>query len=423
MTKLTDVICRLAGDDLCVPYDDLDPVLDALGEAAAAGATLYVSVTFAKETVEKYSTNRIWMELQHCGDLFDFSPTVLEVEEHRIACAFTEKDALPENTDILELRIDAFLDFMLTHSPCDCLVLDANDARVLLDRGMMLNILQQAFRITVLPMPCPPFDPAQAADNTSIDKAILFAVQRHAGGVRKGSSIPAVTHPLEVMNILLALGADNDLVIAGILHDTVEDTETTPDELRQLFGEDVAALVAGHTEDKSKSWAVRKCRALARLETADRRLKLLVLADKLSNLRSIARDYEKSGDKAWDKFNAPAEMQQWYYHAVLEKLDEFSEFTNPAFSTWEELSRLYRDLFLEYWIDRNAGFVYHVVPDEKNIIRFCRETARYDEVDEIPENAELLTREDAENAEEVWLADWLEHNGMDEETYFKQMNE
>lgn len=132
--------------------------------------------------------------------------------------------------------------------------------------------------------------------------------------------LPYILHPLEVLQILSNMDADTDLQIAGLLHDTIEDTDTTAQEIAALFGEDVAALVSHHSEDKEKSWLARKTAALAALQSADERQQMLALADKLSNLRSIARDYAALGDALWQRFHAPKEKQAWYYNGILERI-------------------------------------------------------------------------------------------------------
>ena len=91
----------------------------------------------------------------------------------------------------------------------------------------------------------------QITDNLKLDEAIHFATECHSGQTRKGSTIPFILHPLEVMQILAGMNADTNLLIAGLLHDVVEDTEVGIDEIRKNFGEDVESLVAGHTEDKN----------------------------------------------------------------------------------------------------------------------------------------------------------------------------
>ena len=137
----------------------------------------------------------------------------------------------------------------------------------------------------------PAFDMEQVQrDNARLNQAILFATERHAGQLRKGTTLHYILHPLETLQILTEMQADIDLQIAGVLHDTIEDTETTAEELTALFGDDVSMLVNHHSEDKSKSWAERKTTAIIAAKQADERIKMLILADKLSNLRAIARD-------------------------------------------------------------------------------------------------------------------------------------
>lgn len=179
---------------------------------------------------------------------------------------------------------------------------------------------------------------------TALEDAICFATKRHAGQVRKGSDIPYITHPLETMSILNSMKADTALLIAGVLHDTVEDTNTTPEEILELFGEDVASLVAAHTEDKSKSWIERKQHTINELQTAPLRVKMLIMADKISNLRSMHADYKLMGDELWKRFNAPKEMQAWYYSGVQDALYEMQNYPTTQ-ATYREMVALFNDIF------------------------------------------------------------------------------
>ena len=182
------------------------------------------------------------------------------------------------------------------------------------------------------------------ANNARLDRALKFAVDKHAGQLRKGSNRPYILHPIEVLNLLSSMGADFNLMIAGVLHDTVEDTDTTPQEIEDNFGAEVAALVASHTEDKNKNWQQRKDQALAELSGADERITMLIMADKLSNLRSMSRDYKVLGEELWSKFNAPKEKQYWYYSKIVELLKPQAE--NPRTKDFYfELESLYKSLF------------------------------------------------------------------------------
>ncbi len=186
-----------------------------------------------------------------------------------------------------------------------------------------------------------------------LNKAILFAVDKHAGQVRKGTDLPYIVHPLEVMTILGAMHVDTEVMAAGVLHDTVEDTGATVDDIKASFGDRVAELVQGHTEDKSKSWEERKKEALDELRDAPFDLKCLVIADKLSNMRAIARDYRQIGDKVWERFSRPKDKQAWYYAEGVKALESMQDNENTA-EFYEEFKELYEEVFGNFNNDEDA---------------------------------------------------------------------
>lgn len=155
-----------------------------------------------------------------------------------------------------------------------------------------------------------------------INRAIRFAVEAHGPFSRKGTlEEPYITHPLEVMGIMNNMGlitTDPNLVVAGILHDVAEDTGVTLEDIRQSFGDDVEKLVRSHTENKDLTWEERKRELIDSLEEADDRVKVLILADALANLRSLRRDVRRCGVDLWKRFNQPKEKQCWYYNSVIE---------------------------------------------------------------------------------------------------------
>lgn len=182
-------------------------------------------------------------------------------------------------------------------------------------------------------------------EKESLEKAILFATQRHAGQVRKCIPIPYILHPLETMQILFTMGADLHLLMAGVLHDTVEDTTATMEEIEEIFGEDVKNLVSFHTEDKSKTWQERKSHTIETLQNASVRQKMLIMADKVSNLRSMYADYQEKGEVLWGFFSSPKEKQAWYYNGVMESLKELQEYAETE-KIYNEMVKLYKNLFL-----------------------------------------------------------------------------
>lgn len=147
-----------------------------------------------------------------------------------------------------------------------------------------------------------------------IFKAIEFATRAHSGQHRKGTKIPYIVHPLGVAKILIEYGCPDNVVIAGILHDTVEDTLVTLDEIKQTFGLNIADLVEEASEpDKTDTWENRKNHTIGMLKTLSKEAAKLVLADKLDNIRAIREDLERNGPCIWGRFNRPQEQQKWYY--------------------------------------------------------------------------------------------------------------
>lgn len=166
--------------------------------------------------------------------------------------------------------------------------------------------------------------------NNDVRRALNFASVAHAGDIRKGTNIPYIVHPFEVYQILKENKCSLVVQIAGLLHDTLEDTATTPDQLLDLFGEEVLSIVENESEDKSKTWQERKQATITQLATASIETLQVCCGDKLSNIRSMAFDLETIGDNLWNRFNAPKEKISWYYKSLgtaLEPLSEYPMFT------------------------------------------------------------------------------------------------
>ncbi|MBN2444303.1 MAG: HD domain-containing protein [Spirochaetales bacterium] len=161
--------------------------------------------------------------------------------------------------------------------------------------------------------------------------AIEFAAKAHNGQFRKGTHIPYIFHPMEVAKILIEYNYPQDVVIAGLLHDTIEDTSVTVETIQKTFNKNIAQLVVGASEkNKQDTWDNRKKETLSTLKTAPHDLLALACADKLNNIIAIKRDYEEFGDKLWERFNQPGEKQQWYYTSLSdlfrERMKEFDTF-------------------------------------------------------------------------------------------------
>lgn len=158
-----------------------------------------------------------------------------------------------------------------------------------------------------------------------------MAFAKHAGQCRKGTKVPYIVHPLAVMNSLLVEQThdpdlSDDVIIAGILHDVYEDTDTDLDEIEASFGSEVRRLVENSSEpeelkesqDKRGTWRERKLHTITRLHNLDRASKIISCCDKRNNARSMNEDYLFVGEALWDRFNASREEIQWYYKGCLE---------------------------------------------------------------------------------------------------------
>ena len=156
-------------------------------------------------------------------------------------------------------------------------------------------------------------------------RAFVFAAEKHKGQTRKASSIPYIAHLMGVASLVLEAGGDEDLAIAALLHDVVEDCGGVPmlKEVRRRFGARVAKVVDGCTDaytDPKPPWRERKERYIARLRNEDKETRLVSAADKLNNVRSILSDYRAVGESIWSRFNGGREGTLWYYRTLR---DEF----------------------------------------------------------------------------------------------------
>jgi len=160
-----------------------------------------------------------------------------------------------------------------------------------------------------------------------IQSALAFAFRQHKGQTRKGGGQPYIVHILDVARLLLAEpGVTEDVVIAGILHDVLEDTPCTPHEIQDEFGDYVLSLVLFATEpdkgpattrqEKTRTWRTRKEHTIKACAGASRDQLLVLLADKLSNLAALRDELHLSGEQVWDSFNASKEDTAWYYRSL-----------------------------------------------------------------------------------------------------------
>ncbi|WP_347549158.1 HD domain-containing protein [Pseudalkalibacillus hwajinpoensis] len=169
-----------------------------------------------------------------------------------------------------------------------------------------------------------------------IEKAIETSAIAHDGQYRKRSKLPYLSHPVTVGFYLIEAGAEEKVITAGILHDVLEDTSISFNELESEFGIEIANLVLGCSEpDKSLPWEDRKRHTIEKLKTASYSIKQIACADKLHNLTTILYDYEQEGKLVWQRFNRGRDQQRWYYESIYESLMtnlSTEEAANPLFN-------------------------------------------------------------------------------------------
>ena len=184
-------------------------------------------------------------------------------------------------------------------------------------------------------------------DTSIVDKAIVYATEAHSGIERRGKGFPYIIHPLEAMSIVATITTDPELLAAAALHDVIEDTDQTADDIRAVFGDRIATLVDAESDavfenmSLEDSWHMRKQMGIDHLKAASKDVKIVAIGDKLSNMRAMAIDYREIGDDLWNRFHVKDKSEHsWRYHALLDSLSELDG--TPAYA---EFSALVEEVF------------------------------------------------------------------------------
>ncbi len=165
-----------------------------------------------------------------------------------------------------------------------------------------------------------------------------FAIMAHQGQVRKNEpEKPMVIHPISVARILEEYGYDDHVIAAGYLHDVVEDTNYTLEDIEKEFGLDIANLVKTASEpDKSLSWEERKKHTIEITRKLPLRNKVVICADKINNIEDLANTFERTGIRDFSRFKRGEEQQKWYYTQIYQSLIENQEETLPIFQRFKQ---------------------------------------------------------------------------------------
>jgi len=169
-------------------------------------------------------------------------------------------------------------------------------------------------------------------DTDLLDRAIIFAVKAHHNSERRGKGFPYIVHPMEAVEIVATITSDQELLAAAALHDTVEDTDVTLEDIRHEFGDRVASIVEAESDkniegvSETDTWMERKQAAIDRLRQAPLDAKIVAMGDKLSNMRAIYRDYLTKGDSLWQIFHvSDKSVHEWRYRKLAESLSDLSD--------------------------------------------------------------------------------------------------
>lgn len=157
-----------------------------------------------------------------------------------------------------------------------------------------------------------------------LQKAFQYAAEKHAGQARKGTAVPYLSHLMAVTSLVLEAGGDEDMAVAALLHDVVEDCGGMPRlrEIRKLFGPRAAKIVEGCTDsfgEPKPEWIQRKKDYLREVKHADAETRLVSASDKLHNVRTILADYRQDGEAIWPRFSGKKDGTLWYYRALSDE--------------------------------------------------------------------------------------------------------
>lgn len=176
-------------------------------------------------------------------------------------------------------------------------------------------------------------------EKDKIEYAIYFATKAHKGQRRKIEDIDMIFHPFTVGMLLQRNGCEEDVVVAGILHDVVEDTPYTFEDIEKEFGENVKKYVYDASEpDKSLSWEERKKHTIEHIKVAPLGSKLIVACDKINNLEDLYESIQKYGEeKSYSSLKRGKDLQKWYYCTVYESCISGVDEAHPIFNRYKNI--------------------------------------------------------------------------------------
>lgn len=174
-----------------------------------------------------------------------------------------------------------------------------------------------------------------------IEQAFIFAQEKHKTQVRKSSKLPYMIHIYDVARILTNNHAPEHVVVAGILHDTLEDTNAKSSEIESLFGLKVKEIVEAETENKSLCWKERKQDRINHLKNASLDCKMVKCADMLANLSDLRENLKSDGESIWERFRGNRQDTKWYYESMIEVMKDLE-----GYNMYNALKKVFAKVFL-----------------------------------------------------------------------------
>lgn len=244
-------------------------------------------------------------------------------------------------------------------------------------------------------------------NTAKVHDAIIYTSVKYHGLSEPATGIEYICHALEVMDTLTAMGADEDLKIAGILQGIPDITGTPLFELAQRYGNNIAQLIDYSIENWNASWEERTSNVLDKLSIADKRAQMLILADKVVMQRSIVAGVRATGDEVWSRMNGTKEEICRYLSEIQDALKELQNYEDTAEIYWEMVTT-FKDLFVDFWAPESMDAIYQVASAGSYVLR--KDEPKWDDFDEaLPEGLIKISRQQSEQLEAEWLTHYIIH--------------
>lgn len=175
-----------------------------------------------------------------------------------------------------------------------------------------------------------------------IEKAARIAVEAHDGQKRKNDGSPYIVHPFMVASQVIKHGFKDEVIAAALVHDVLEDTGVSEEQLRQELGDKIVEMVKNVTYREDLEWKEKREDYNKRVIEGSEGAKAISVADKIHNLTNLLESYEEMGPALWDKFNRGREEKLWSEETLLEGLKEV--WKHPLLNEYEELVEKMRNL-------------------------------------------------------------------------------